>query len=281
MAETPPAASIERDPPTATVADHRPVPRGVLPRGVQTWVMAGVAVGMLAIMLIVGRPDPPARPAATTAPAQAPSADRVRDYQDRLRLLDAQAMRDAQLAAPAPNVQPVQYDDSQPPPPQDPIATDRKRREYESLFASNVVLSRRPENERPDVGRSTSQSNTPARTDGASPSVDEVADAVVRATTPDRRPHVELGRASFRSRRQRLLPASSPSSEQRRTPDQTPPISAAGPLHRVLEGTVIDTVLTNRLDGTERRARELSRDECALLAHGTAGADSRRRADSR
>ena len=107
MAETPPAASIERDPPTATVADHRPVPRGVLPRGVQTWVMAGVAVGMLAIMLIVGRPDPPARPAATTAPVQAPSADRVRDYQDRLRLLDAQAMRDAQLAAPAPNVQPV------------------------------------------------------------------------------------------------------------------------------------------------------------------------------
>ena len=31
----------------------------------------------------------------------------------------------------------------------------------------------------------------------------------------------------------------------------------------------------------ERRTRELPRDECALLAHGTAGADSRRRADSR
>src|SRR3954467_7275015 len=183
MAETTPATSIERDPPTATVADHRPVPRGVLPRRVQTWVMAGVAVGMLAIMLIVGRPDPPARPAATTAPVQAPSADRVRDYQDRLRLLDAQAMRDAQPAAPTPNVQPVQYDDSQPPPPQDPIATDRKRREYESLFASNVVLSRRPENERPDVGRSTPQPNAPTRPDSANPSVDEVADAVVRATT--------------------------------------------------------------------------------------------------
>ena len=76
-----------------------------------------------------------------------------------------------------------QYDDPQPPPPQDPIAADRKRREYESLFASNVVLSRRPENERPDVGRNTSQSNAPGRADGASPSVDEVADAVVRATT--------------------------------------------------------------------------------------------------
>src|SRR6186997_2240233 len=96
MAETPPASSIERDPPPAAVTDHRPVPRGVLARGVQTWVMAGVAVGMLAIMLIVGRPDPPARPAQTAAPAQPPSADRVRDYQDRLRLLETQAMRDAQ-----------------------------------------------------------------------------------------------------------------------------------------------------------------------------------------
>ena len=109
MAETPPVTNVERDPPASTVTDHRPVPRGVLPRGMQTWVMAGVAVGMLAIMLIVGRPDPPARPASTTAPAQPPSADRVRDYQDRLRLLEAQATRDAQGTAPIPNTQPVQY----------------------------------------------------------------------------------------------------------------------------------------------------------------------------
>ena len=30
----------------------------------------------------------------------------------------------------------------------------------------------------------------------------------------------------------------------------TGPISATGPLHRILEGTVIDTVLTNRLEGS-------------------------------
>ena len=33
-----------------------------------------------------------------------------------------------------------------------PVGGRRKRREYESLFASNVVLSRRPEGERPDAG---------------------------------------------------------------------------------------------------------------------------------
>ena len=212
--------------------------------------MAGVAVGMLAIMLIVGRPDPLARPAATTAPVQAPSADRVRDYQDRLRLLDAQAMRDSQLATPAPNVQQAPYDDSQAPPPQDPIATDRKRREYESLFASNVVLSRRPDGERPDVSRNTTQTSAPGRADGASPSVDEVADAVVRATTRTAGLTSNSASQILQQAPTPPVPSSPLSSESRRVPDQTPPISAAGPLHPVLEGTVIDTVLTNRLDGS-------------------------------
>jgi type IV secretory pathway VirB10-like protein len=245
MADSPQATSVERDPPPSAVTDHRPVPRGVLPRGVQTWVMAGVAVGMLAIMLIVGRPDPPTRP-ATTTPVQPPSADRVRDYQDRLRLLEAQAMRDAQVTASNPSAQPAPYNDTQPPPPQDPITADRKRREYESLFASNVVLSRRPENERPDVGRNTLQPSAPVRSDSASPSVDEVADAVVRATT---RTGSLAPKSTPQFPQQALLPTPA-STEQRRTPDQTPAISAAGPLHRVLEGTVIDAVLTNRLDGS-------------------------------
>src|SRR5262245_30156171 len=111
MAETPQATSVERDPQPATITDHRLVPCGALPRGIQTWVLVCVAVGMLAIMLIVGRPAPPTRSAATAAPVQPPSADRVRDYQDRLRSLEAQAMRDAQASAPTPNLQPV--DDSQ------------------------------------------------------------------------------------------------------------------------------------------------------------------------
>jgi type IV secretory pathway VirB10-like protein len=33
-------------------------------------------------------------------------------------------------------------------------------------------------------------------------------------------------------------------------PAYTGPISSAGPLHPILEGTIIDTVLTNRLDGS-------------------------------
>src|SRR4029450_6188239 len=67
MADTPQAASVKAESPGAAVTDHRPVPRGVLPRGVQTWVMAGGAVVMLAIMLLVGtshRPPHTAPPSA-------------------------------------------------------------------------------------------------------------------------------------------------------------------------------------------------------------------------
>jgi type IV secretion system protein VirB10 len=213
--------------------------------------MAGLAVGMLGIMLIVGRPDPPARPAASAASAQAPSADRVRDYQDRLRALDAQALQDAQATALAPGTAPVAYDEPQAPPAQDPIEVDRKRREYESLFASNVVLSRRPENERPDVDHPASAAPAPPRSDPTNPSMDEIADAVVRATT--RTGALAAGRAAPLTQPpvpRQATGATPRPNEAPRTPERTDAISAAGPLHRVLEGTVIDAVLTNRLDGT-------------------------------
>lgn len=249
MSDVPSTASVQPDPVPPAVTDRRPVPRGVLPRGVQTWIMAGVAVGMLAIMLIVGRPDPLPRPAQAVAPAQAPSADRVRDYQDRLRLLEAQALREAQMATVAP-AEPTQYDNTAPAPVQDPIAEERKRREYESLFASNVVLSRRPESERPDQGGiGTMAAGAPAQPGSPSPSVEEVADAVVRATA---RTVGAFGGGAPATQAPVTPAASEPrplDPAQRRTPDYTPPISAAGPLYRVLEGTIVDTVLTNRLDG--------------------------------
>jgi type IV secretion system protein VirB10 len=223
----------------------------VLPRGVQTWLLAGLAAFMLLIMFAVGRPEAPARPAPAASPAMAPTADRVRDYQDRLRALEGQSL--AQFAGPqaAPVVDPRAYSEPSSPPPADPIATERRRREYESLFASNVVLSRRPESQRPDAGRAEMSMQTGMPTGGGPPTVDEIADAALRATT----------RAAGLNRAE--APAGAPtsfqppaavgagaSSEQPRAPERTGPISAAGPLHRILEGTMVDAVLTNRLDGT-------------------------------
>jgi type IV secretory pathway VirB10-like protein len=253
MAEhvAPPTASSPSGPP---VTDHRPVPRGVLPRGVQTWVMAGLAVGMLAIMLIVGRPQAPVRPATPTF-QQSPATDRVREYQDRLRALEAQALADAQAASSAPTQLPVRDEyELQSPPPPDPIETEKKRREYDSLFASNVVLSRRPDADRPDPQRPPSREPVAAETDAAAsaPSVDDIADAVLRATTrAGVPPSPPTATETAHTPQPTGMDAATTmqSMALSRTPERTDPISAAGPLHRILEGTIIDTVLTNRLDG--------------------------------
>ena len=122
------------------VTDRRPTPAGVLPRRFQTWVMAGLAAGILLIILLAGEPRPPAGPAQTPA-TQAPTADRLRDYQERLRAMEARAATEATQPA----VDPSQAFSGEPPAPraEDPLVAERRRRDYESLFASNVVLTRR------------------------------------------------------------------------------------------------------------------------------------------
>jgi type IV secretion system protein TrbI len=240
-------------PGTSSVTDRRPTPRGVLPRGMQTWLMTSVAVVMLLVILLTGRREPssPARPAAT--PPQAPSSDRVRDYQERLRAVEAQAALQSQTPIPTPTPSAPVANEPLTPRPEDPIVAERRRREYESLFASNVVVSRRPESERPDAGRPATPTATPtasALREPANPSIDDIADAAVRATS-------RLGAATTNPS---PIPTSPPSqsvagtetaaqSNRRSVPTRTGPITDAGPMHRVLEGTILDTVLTNRLDG--------------------------------
>lgn len=254
MEATPPVASQGATAPVAApaVTDRRPPPRGVMPRAVQTWLLAGLAAFMLLIMFVVGRPEAPARPAPAPAAVVAPTADRVRDYQDRLRALEAQSLAQLpdQQAAP---VDPRMYSEPQAPPPADPIVTERRRREYESLFASNVVLSRRPESQRPDIGRPAMSAQSGLPSVGGTPTMDEIADAALRATTRatglSRAESQGVGGAAVIPTPLAATGSSAPVG-QPRTPERTDPISAAGPLHRILEGTMVDAVLTNRLDGT-------------------------------
>src|SRR5258705_4348293 len=134
----------------APVTDRRPVPTGVLPRGMQTWLMVALAMGMLAVILFTGRAEPPARTAAVPAgAAPQPNTDRVRDYQDRLRVLESRTAQEARAEALAPpSAAMLTRDDPPPARSEDPLVSERKRRDYESLFASNVVLSRRPDSQR-------------------------------------------------------------------------------------------------------------------------------------
>jgi type IV secretion system protein TrbI len=248
---TPPPSTVPDSAPA--VIDRRPSPRGVLPRGVHTWLLAGLAGFMLLIMLVVGQPDAPSAPTSPTPAPSPASPDRVREYQNRLRALETESVAQAtdERSAPAP-YSPADTE-RQPPPPVDPIAADRRRRDYESLFASNVVSSRRPASERPDIGGHDSQIQDGLSADMRAPSMDDLADAAIRATARVAGLEQSRPQAPGASNVGASVPGSSredAGSPQPRTSQRTESISATGPLHRILEGTIVDTVLTNRLDGT-------------------------------
>jgi type IV secretion system protein VirB10 len=241
-------------PGTSPVTDHRPVPRGVLPQGAQTWLMAGLAVGIVLVIVIAGRPKP-ASPRATVTPVNpALNADSVRAYQERLRALETEAAQQEQAVANAPATNPAPLPGVPASTTSDPTAAERKKRAYDSLFASNVALSRRPTADRPDAGAGADVSRTgiapgaPSAAASSGPSLDALADAVVRATT--RAQQTTSPQATSRG------PAPVSATTAGHSPDaapstaHTPPLRADASLHTILEGTLIDAVLTNRLDGS-------------------------------
>ena len=241
-------------PGTAPVVDQRTPPRGVMPRRTQTWVMVGIAVLILAIIVIAGHPEPPKRPntAATTAAVPALSPERLRDYQDRLRLLETRARQDAPVAPAVPSTPRFDPDERERvPAAPDPLAEDRRRRNYESLFASNVIMSRRPDGQRLAAEPRNLGRVLPGVSSDEPPTVpatiDTVADAVVRATTR----YASAAGTPTTSSAPAVAPQASAMSGAAKTAPSTHTdrITASGTTHRLLEGTVIDAVLTNRLDG--------------------------------
>jgi type IV secretory pathway VirB10-like protein len=242
-------------PGTAPVTDRRITPRGVLPRNAQTWLMVAVALGILGIIVLTGNREPESRPVSAASTPMALNPERLRDYQDRLRVLDdraRQAVNEARVEPPPPVQRPYEEPPMSAAP--DPLETERQRREYDSLFASNVVLSRRPNGQRLTANETAARWTRAEASEDAlapPPTIDQVADAVVRATsryaqsTPGQ---TTTGAPIGGSTAPAAGPLASPQEQLR--PVATAPISSIGPLHPVLEGTLIDTVLTNRLDGS-------------------------------
>ena len=247
MAETPPTE--HGAPGVAPVLDYRPTPRGVLPRRGQMWLMAGIAGGVMGIILLTGRDTPPAQRVAAppSAAALQPNPQQLREYQQRLLGADTRPQpvppTVAELQALTGPTSAGLADTYVEPAPRmaDQLAEERQRREYDSLFASNVVQS--PTLPVGPERRSAPARGTAATPDlmGAPPSLDDVAAAVMRQAGS--RYAEPSAAAASTPQPVAALTAAAPSA---------PPETTAGdgPLHRVLEGTLIDTVLTNRLDGS-------------------------------
>jgi type IV secretion system protein VirB10 len=205
--------------------------------------MVGIASVLMGIILLTGRQTPaPSRAAAPSAAALTPNPEQLRGYQQRLAAADTRPQpvppTAAELRAVMAPTGALAADQREPSArPVDQLAEERQRREYDSLFSSNVVQS--PTLPSGPERRTAPARATPATSDLAPvpPSLDDVAAAVMR----------QSARAVEPSAAPTPPPAATPVSAAAPLPETT---AADGPLHRVLEGTLIDTVLTNRLDGT-------------------------------
>ena len=219
-----PSTDTAHTPSTQRLQDHRTAPHGVLPRRIQTWLMAGLAAVIVLIILITGHSAPAQRTAAVAGPAPTPAtADRIRGYQRQLEdeqrrqtlLEQQQAAIDGRTAAPA---------SARSPQTSDAVVEDQHRREVQSLFADNVAFTRRAAAvTRPPVPLPPIVAGSqPGATNVAAPSSSDAAPA------------------------ERSVATAPTSTTEQRTREYPAP----GPRLRLLEGTVIETALVNRLDGT-------------------------------
>ena len=229
MAQSPSDTAPSQVP--TSIRDQRKAPRGVLPRQVQMWLMVGLAVVIVLIILVTGHTQPAPRAATSTRPTVAPmpaTADRIRSYQRQLsdeqarqEQLDRQQRADeARTTTPRTSAQPSTA--------ADPVVDEQHRRDYQSLFADNVSFSRRATGA-PTAQRSAAPATQPPFSAEKSKPEDVTssvapADSKSEAAAPGREPSAKEG----------------PRIEY----------PAPGPRLRLDEGTVIETALINRLDGT-------------------------------
>jgi type IV secretion system protein VirB10 len=211
------------------VRDVRQPPRGVLPRQLQMWLMAGLAVVILLIILVTGRTQPTPRSAASAGSTAAPTpatADRIRSYQRQLA--DEQARQeqlDQQQRAVESRVSAPHTGPTQAAAPADTMMDEQHRRDYQSLFATNVSFSRR----------------TNGSTDGETRSATETAPVAVAPSAPSSGVQSNAVTEARSAGTEREAAAAEPVRAEHPAP---------GPRLPLAEGTVIETALINRLEGT-------------------------------
>jgi type IV secretion system protein TrbI len=254
------------------ILDKAPKPPGLLPKHVQSWLIVGLAVLMVLIMWLTGSKKPQATSKAA-APVAIPPAlvevneGKIAELQSRIEQLqreqlvaqNALTQQTRVLAAGAGDTGPAAAPGTAPATErvEDPIETERKKRGYLSLFASNVALSYRKNSEVSSRGSAEPTStNSELGIPGAVPPQIEAASVaqVLRAMQLPASPVVPP----------QVLPPSSSRPSATASPAEPEPekkevihpaaasgarATATGKSYVLFEGTILDTVLVNRLDG--------------------------------
>ena len=148
-----------------SIQEKAPKPPGLLPKNVQSWLIIGLAMLMVAIMWLTGGKKPPTAPRANNAVQPVPlpaevNETKINELQNRISELQREQLvaqnaltQQTRLLGVTPTGQPlppgqvpqtgIGNGQPQQPTPEDVIQTERKKRAYLSLFASNVALSYR------------------------------------------------------------------------------------------------------------------------------------------
>jgi hypothetical protein len=184
--------------PEGSVRNQTMKPPGILPKNTQTWVIAGLATVMVAAITLSGNGSKSKAP--VLPPRQGavidPNASRIAEYRNRLeeetrklaaeqaalnQAKEAAAGSDPRVAAAMqPSGSPNTYAVPQPPPLDDRLSAkkqleaERERREYSSLFASNIALTFRKDAPETDATKLLAAAASPIPQNGAYPYINPV-----------------------------------------------------------------------------------------------------------
>jgi len=262
-----------------SIQEKAPKPPGLLPKHVQSWLILGLAVLMVVIMWLTGGKKAQTASKANAPVVQAPALldvneTQIAEMQNRIEELQREQLvaqsalaQQRRLLGGAPSdSQPNQasYTGSNAPTErgEDPIEAERKKRAYVSLFASNIALSYRkntaasaasasgPVPQNPNAGNPVPLSSglDPAQLAQLLNAVQPPVGVQPPTTTrPTAVPSVQTGNASVRPTEtehdKKEVTRSAATSSGARS-------MAAGKTYILFEGTILETVLINRLDGS-------------------------------
>jgi type IV secretion system protein VirB10 len=254
--------------PNSPIVDGRQLPPGVVPRHIQQWILIGIALVMIGILAISGasvKPKPSSGERSAGAGTTDANQQRIEEYQRRIqeqaqRLAQEQAaLAEAKQAVAAPADAPASVQASRPErrgtgstessvttgrTDSGSVRQEREQREYRSLFADSVAFTRDERHDQASPQHSPAEALLPVSAAGlgtgsitVTPSGTEALQPTPSVTTTPPRTTVTTASA---------LNQAVPRSGNARA---SLPLQSE-PRYVLTEGTILETVLTNRLDGT-------------------------------
>ena len=241
------------------VQEKAPKPPGLLPKNVQSWLLIGLAFLMVAIMWLTGgkKPATPAKLRSPASPLAAPlevNETKISELQNRIEQLQreqlvaqsALAQQTRLLGAASQDAPLAQQQNASGSAPdqraEDPIQVERKRRAYVSLFASNVALTYR----KTSPGAPAPESETAPGAQNFTPvGPDSAAVTQLVKDMPGKTGLAPLRNDSAELTHDQKEDAKNPAAATASSLN-----AAAGKTYVLFEGTVLESVLINRLDGS-------------------------------